>query len=132
MAKVSLIHLYLLRALYLAIGVLMGAQVWPLIFHHRPWELMHGVANCMLAALTALALVGVRYPLQMLPLMFFELAWKAIWLIAIAWPAWSAGQVDADMKESIIACSMAVVIPFIIPWSYVIQNYVLKPGDRWR
>jgi hypothetical protein len=33
--------------------------------------------------------------------------------------------------ETVKACLMAVVIPFIIPWHYVLANYVKKPGDRW-
>jgi hypothetical protein len=67
----------------------------------------------------------------MLPLLFFEMLWKAIWLTAIALPLWSANQLDAETMETVNACLMAIVIPFIIPWGYVVVNYVKKPGDRW-
>jgi hypothetical protein len=33
----------------------------------KSWALMPGVVKCMLAALSALAILGLRYPLRMLP-----------------------------------------------------------------
>jgi hypothetical protein len=133
MSDVSLFRLYLLRGMYLLIAIGMGVQVWPLMFHHRPWELMHGVADSMLAALTALCLLGVRYPLKMLPLLFYEFAWKAIWLVAIALPLWRANRLDADTMETVQATVMGVVlVPLVTPWRYVWTNYVLNAGDRWR
>ena len=93
---------------------------------------MHGVAASMLAAMSALAVLGLRYPLRMLPLLFFELLWKTIWLIAIALPLWSAGQMDADTAETVRECLVVVVFPIVIPWRFVLENYLRKPGDRWR
>ena len=133
MTQVPLWRLYALRAGYLLLVVGLGPTVWPGIFHHdRPWELMQGVVHCMLAAMSALAIVGLRYPLQMLPLLFFELAWKAIWLIVVALPLWSAHQMDPDTLETARECLMAVVFVVLIPWPYVFANYVTKAGDRWR
>ena len=85
MNEVSLVRLYALRATYLLIVVGLGIEIWPGIIHHeKPWELMQGVVNCVLAAVSLLALLGLRYPLQMLPLLFFEMVWKSIWLIVVA------------------------------------------------
>lgn len=42
---------------------------------------MHGVVNSMLLALVLLAVLGLRYPLKMLPLLFWEIAWKATCLL---------------------------------------------------
>jgi hypothetical protein len=132
MSDVSLFRLYLLRALYLLIGLGLGSEIWPgIIEHAKPWSLMQGVANALLGALSALAFLGVPYPLQMLPLLFFELLWKAIWLIAVALPLWRAGQVDAATAETIFACALAIIVPIVLPWRYVLANYVTKPGDRW-
>jgi hypothetical protein len=131
--QVSLLRLYPLRAVYLLIAVAMGGQIWPLIFNHKPWELMHGVADCMLAAITALALLGVRYPLKMLPLLLVEMTWKSVWLLAVALPIWRSGQAfDADTAETVKACLMGVIFPIVIPWRYVFDHYVRAPGDRWR
>ena len=133
MAEVSLLRLYLLRALYLLIAVGQGTIQFPLILHHtHPWSLMSGVAHIMLAALAAASLLGLRYPLKMLPLLFFEMLWKAAWLIAIALPLWSAHQIDADTAETVQACLVGIIVPIIVPWRYVWTHYVKAPGDRWR
>jgi hypothetical protein len=133
MTEVSTFRLYLMRALYLLVCVGEGSIIWPLMFHHQPWDLMHGVACSLLAAMTAMMALGVRYPLQMLPLLLFEFLWKAIWLVAIALPLWSAHQLDPETMETVKACLMGVVLcPIVIPWPYVWANYVKKPGDRWR
>jgi len=125
-------RLNLLRAGYLLLIVGLGLTIWPSILHPgKTWALMNGVVVCMLGAMSALALLGLRYPLQMLPLLFFELAWKALWLARIALPLWRAGRMDADTAETAFECLMAVVFLALIPWGYVVRNYVLKAGDRW-
>ena len=133
MTDVSTFRLYLMRALYLLMCVGTGFTQLPGVIHHAsPWSLMHGVASSMLVAMGALAAVGVRYPLQMLPVLLFELLWKAIWLGAFALPLWLAHQMDAETMESVQACLMGIVLcPLVIPWPYVLANYVKKPGDRW-
>jgi hypothetical protein len=133
MTDVSLFRLYLLRAMYLFMAAGLALTIWPGIIHHdQPWSLMHGVACCLLGAAGVMAVLGIRYPLRMLPLFFFEIVWKSIWLIAVAWPLWSAGRMDADTQESVFACAMAILFPIVIPWRYVWANYVTGPGDRWR
>lgn len=134
MSDVSMFRLYLLRATYLLIVVGLGFVIWPGMIHHSSrWALRWGDESSLLAGVSALAVLGVRYPLKMLPLLLFELTWKSIWLIAIALPLWSAHQIDANTRESIVACGMGVVImPVVIPWVYVWANFVKMPGDRWR
>jgi hypothetical protein len=133
MTQVPLLRLYALRAGYLLLVVGLGSMIWPGIIHHdKPWPLMHGVVQCMLAALSALAVLGLRYPLQMLPLLLFELAWKTIWLVVVALPSWSAHRMDPDTLETAKECMMAVIFLVVIPWPYVVANYVMKRGDRWR
>jgi hypothetical protein len=128
----SILRLNLLRAGYLLLALGMGSQIWPeLLNHPRPWEIMHGVAAAMLGALTALSLIGLRHPLQMLPLLFFELAWKAIWLAAIALPLWLAGRLDPASAETAGECLVGVVFLAVIPWEYVWRAYVRRPGERW-
>jgi hypothetical protein len=133
MTRVSLLRLYALRALYLLIAVGLGIEIWPGVIHHeKPWGLMQGVVCCVLAAVSVLAVLGLRYPLQMLPLLLFELVWKSIWLFVVALPLWSAHQMDAQTLETAKACLMGVIIPIVIPWPYVFASYVVKRGDRWR
>ena len=131
--EVSALRLNVMRVGYLILFGGLGYSVWPGLIHHDGWTLARGVANSLLAALSLLAGLGIRYPLQMLPVLLFELGWKAIWLIAIALPRWVAHDVDPDTWRTSITCLAAMVIcPLLIPWSYVFTNYVMKPGDRWR
>jgi hypothetical protein len=90
MNDVSTLRLYLLRAGYLLLVVGLGSTIWPAILDQTTWELMRGVVVSMLGAMSLLAVLGIRYPLQMLPLLFFELTWKSIWLLRVALPLWSA------------------------------------------
>jgi hypothetical protein len=132
MTQISLWRLYALRLAYLILVVGLGLTVWPDVIHHdKPWALMQGVVHCMLAAIAALAILGLRYPLRMLPLLFFELAWKAIWLLAVALPLWSAHRMDADTLETANECLAVVVIVALIPWDYVAAHYLTGRGEPW-
>jgi hypothetical protein len=129
---IALWRIYLLRAGYLLIAVGMGMQIIPAFLHHRPWELMHGVVNSMLLALVLLSVLGLRYPLKMLPLLFWEMAWKATWLLAVALPAWRNHTMDADTWDTTFACLVSVIFLFVVPWDHVWRNFVAARGDRWR
>ena len=98
MSEVSLARLYLLRGTYLLFAVGLGSAIWPEIVNHP--LAAHGIATSLLAGLSALWALGIRYPLKMLPLLLFELVWKSIWLIAFALPLWSAHQMDAPTRET--------------------------------
>jgi hypothetical protein len=132
--ELSLVRLYLLRAMYLLIGLAEGLQIWPAILHHaRPWTMWHGVGMSFLGALTALSLLGVRYPIKMLPLLIFELAWKLLWVLAAWLPLWLAHRVDADTADQFFPIFLGVVlVPLVLPWRYIWKNYVTAAGDRWR
>jgi hypothetical protein len=133
MAEVSTFRLYLLRATYLLLVVGLGLDIWPgIVSHPIGVSLMGGVVRSLLGTVALLALVGLRYPLQMVPLLLFELVWKTIWLIAFGLPLWSAQRIDAAAAETVKACAMGVVIfPIAIPWGFVWARYVRQPGDRW-
>ncbi len=89
------------------------------------------MGSSLLGALALLSLLGLRYPLQMLPLLLFEMVWKAIWLLFFALPLWRDHQMDAATAESARATLMGVIVPLVIPWPYVFAHYLRKPGDRW-
>ena len=132
MQEVSLLRLGLLRTGYLLLVVGLGLTIWPEILDPAAqWAPMRGVVVCMLGALCALSVLGLRNPLQMLPVLFFEMTWKALWLLRVALPAWQAGRMDAAMGELVFACSIAVVFPLVIPWGYVWREYVARKGDPW-
>ena len=87
---VSTIRLYLLRFLYLLNFALLGFDVWPAILtRSASWEPIEGVAYSFWGALSLLSALGLRYPLRMLPLLFTQLVYKAIWLLSIGVPRWA-------------------------------------------
>jgi hypothetical protein len=131
-APLSLPRLYLLRVGYLVLGVGLAVTKWPLFLHHEPWSLTQGVVNCLLLALSLLALVGLRHPVRMLPILLFEAAWKLIWLAVVALPLWTSGQVDQAAQDLIFACLWVVIILVAIPWRFVFEHYVAERGERWR
>ncbi len=92
---------------------------------------MTGVALALIGTIGLLALLGLRYPLQMIPLLLFELSWKAIWLAAFALPQWLDGSLDEGMRSTIVDTSLGALLLIVIPWRYVYENYVARPGDPW-
>ncbi|HUG41269.1 MAG TPA: hypothetical protein VMM12_12335 [Longimicrobiales bacterium] len=133
MNEVSIFRLYLLRATYLLIVVGVGAMIWPLLLDApETAEHFRGVTWCLLGTVALLALLGLRYPLKMLPLLLFELIWKTTWLVTIGLQLRGSGQLEGAFRETWFANLMGLVIfSLAIPWGYVIREYVRKPGDRW-
>ena len=134
MHQVSTFRLFLLRAAYLVIAVGLGAIIWPKLAEPpQGVEHMRGVVRALLSAVGLLALLGIRYPLRMLPLLFFELAWKTIWVLAIGLPLWAADAFTPGTRESWRDCLFGIALCLaVIPWGYVLATYVRAPGDRWR
>jgi hypothetical protein len=134
MSEISTLRLYLLRAMYLLMAVGLAITIWPGIVS-PPDNLPHmnTVVRSVLGAVSLLALLGLRYPVKMLPLLFFELVWKAIWVLRFGLPLWSAHRLDASTRETLKACLMGVIlVPLVMPWGYVYRHYLKAPGDRWR
>lgn len=133
MNDVSVFRLNLLRAMYLLIVVGLALILWPgIIFKSQSWTLSQSVINCMLAAFSLLCAFGLRYPLQMLPILLWELVWKAGWLALVALPKYLAGTMDEAFTANAIEVAVVVLIPFVIPWGYVFSHYFKKPADQWR
>jgi hypothetical protein len=86
----------------------------------------------MLAAFSLACALGLRYPLQMLPVLLWEVTWKTLWLILVPLPQWMSGHVDESLKPTIFAVSLVVLVYLAIPWRYVFTHYVTARGDRWR
>jgi hypothetical protein len=129
--EVSLLRLYILRATYLLLVVGVGAMILPPLISHEPTA--RGVIPSLLGGLWVLAFFGLRYPLQMLPVLMFELAWKTIWLLAFGLPQWSSGKVPPTFAEDFKAITVGVILmPIVIPWGYVWRHYFKQPGDAWR
>lgn len=130
--EVSLPRLYALRAIFL-IFVVGGFLVHPEWMLAAPSLTERGMIDGVTAGLWLMSFIGLRYPLQMLPIFLFEFVWKTIWVLWFGVPQYLAGRVDAQFSEDLMLIGAgAVVFGLVIPWGYVWRHYVKQPGDRWR
>lgn len=117
MARIPVWRMWLLRAGYLLLVVGLGVTIWPEILDPgQHWEASRGIVVCMLGAMSALSVIGLWRPLEMLPVLFFEIAWKVLWLLRVALPAWWAGRMDAAIAANVFACSLVILIVAVVPW----------------
>ncbi|MEP7035723.1 MAG: hypothetical protein ABI934_09045 [Actinomycetota bacterium] len=131
-AQLSLWQLNLLRVGYLVMGGGLAVVKWPLLLHHETWGLKEGTIECMLVAMSVLALLGIRYPRRLLPILLFEVAWKLIWLGVVALPLWSDNKLEGATREQTGWLLWVVIIIAVIPWRYVVSHYLMAPGEPWR
>jgi hypothetical protein len=131
-SELSRPRLYALRAGYLFMGLGLAVVKWPHLSEASDLALHEGVTLCMLTAMSVLALLGIRHPVAMLPVLLFESAWKLLWLGLVALPAAAAGDLDAATTDTLTSCSLVVVIVAVTPWRYVWRHYVRAEGTPWR
>lgn len=120
--------IYLLRFLFLLVFVFVGYDSWLSIINHQgPWDHVRAAALCMWASYSLLSIIGVFYPLKMLPLVMFEIIYKVSWLIIVAYPLWSANQLAGSPAEEMTYAFLWVVLPIAaMPWKYAFHKYVLN------
>jgi hypothetical protein len=136
MSEVSTFRLYLLRAMYVFTVVGLAIEKLPALLHPATLSPGDSVILSVLGATALLAVVGIRYPIKMLPLLFFEFVWKSIWILAFGLPLLLSGGLDPNISfggtETLIACLVGVVlVPLVMPWGYVFKHYLKAPGARW-
>lgn len=124
-------RLIVLRALYVLIVAGQLLFIWPALIAQLPAPAhYHGIVMVMLAAFSILCALGIRYPLQMLPVLIWEALWKVLWLALVALPRWQAGTMDAPTTQTVIDCAPLPLLLLAIPWGYVARHYVRKPAER--
>jgi hypothetical protein len=128
--EVSLFRLYVLRAMYLVLVIGLGGLIVPEILSHE--LISRGVIPSLLGAVWVLAFLGLKYPLEMLPLLMFEFVWKLIWMVAYGLPQWSSGRRPPTFAEDSFNIAFGAVLLFVIPWGYAWRRFVKRPGARWR
>ncbi len=122
-----------MRLGYALMGVGLAIVKWPIVVQDvRSLPVMEGVVACLLTGMSLLALLGLRYPVRMLPILLFEVAWKAIWVGTVGIPHLIANDLSTEARGVLINCTIVVVIVAVIPWRYTWQRYARTPGDAWR
>jgi hypothetical protein len=130
---VALWRVNVIRFIFLLMALIMGSAVWQqLLFNWAGWDEWKGVAKSMLAALALMSLLGVRYPMQMLPLMLFEMAWKTVFILFIVGRHWLTGAVPPDIEGVFWECIGIVIMYFVVPWRYIWARYFAQPMEAWR
>jgi hypothetical protein len=121
-----------MRVGYLVMGGGLVVFKWPELLNHASWELKEGTVVTMLVAMSVLALLGLRYPQRMLPILLFEVGWKLLWLGTVALPLWLDGNLTGATLEQTNAVLVVAIVIVVIPWRHVVSQFVLARGERWR
>jgi hypothetical protein len=121
-----------MRVGYAVMVVGLAITKWPEWLAHDPWELKEGTVLAMLVAMSVLALLGLRYPARMLPLLLFEVAWKLLWLGSVALPLWLGGDLTGATREQASAVMWVIIVIAVVPWRHAVNQFVTSRGDRWR
>ena len=131
--ELSRFRLWLLRLMYLILVLGQVLTIWPgILFPAQRAADAHTVVSAFLAALSLLALFGLRYPVKMLPILLFELTWKAVWMCAFAIPAWLRGGLDDYATDVAFSVLLGLIItPIAIPWRLVAIQYWREPGEHF-
>lgn len=127
-AGVRPIHIYLLRILFALVVLFVATGTGKvLLTFEGQWEPVRAAAFCMWFSYALLSIVGVVYPLKMLPIVLFEILYKSVWLAVVAWPLWSAGQLAGSPAEAMTRDFLWLPLAILAtPWKYVWFEYVLN------
>ncbi|WP_404340182.1 hypothetical protein [Pseudoalteromonas mariniglutinosa] len=97
-----------------------------IIYHPGDWGENEAVAWSVWAAFSTLALLGIFRTVEMIPLLLFEIFYKVLWLILVAYPLWQTNKlVGSGFEDTAFAFSLVVLPILAVPWHYVVNHYVL-------
>jgi len=125
-------RLNVMRIGYAVMVVGLALTKWPELVAGGPRQLAEGTVLTMLMAMWVLALLGLRYPQRMLPILLFEVGWKLTWLGVVALPLWIDGNLTGSTREQTAKVLWVVIIIAVVPWRHVVRQYLLARGERWR
>lgn len=130
-AQLPTFRLNLMRSGYLLMAVGLILVKWPLLLQASSLPVIESAVVCILTAMSLLALLGLRYPIGMLPILLFEVMWKVLWLAIVALPHFLANDMDAATETMTFSVLFVVPILLVTPWDYVWKRFVQARGDRW-
>ena len=120
------INIYLLRLLFLLVVVFVGSDSWSGILKYQgQWDHVKAAAMCMWAAYSVLAICGLINPLKWLPIVMFEIFYKIIWLVIVAYPLWSTNLLAGSPADGMTHAFLWVILPIVaMPWAYAFRTCV--------
>ena len=122
------VRLYAMRLVFFLTFIgLISSSFQELFLGEELVEPYYAVAVSFWLALSVLAIIGVIYPVKMLPLLLLQLLYKLIWLTAVGIPLKINGHL-ADAEALFMANAIGIVLDLIvIPWLYLFKKYFQKP-----
>jgi hypothetical protein len=122
------INIYLLRLLFILMFFVLGKETWTHILTHRgSWDPTDAMVWCVWSAFATLAGLGIIRPLKMLPILLLEIFYKVLWLLIVAYPLWSKGELVGSPAEGMTSAFLWVLLPIVaVPWAHVFANYIYK------
>ncbi|UXI65904.1 hypothetical protein [Tahibacter amnicola] len=122
------IQIWGLRLFYLLMLVFVAPTAWSVLLTHQgEWKApLSAIAWAVWATYPCLAVFGLFQPLRWLPILFFALGYKAIWLGFVAAPLWLAGSLEGSPAQPIAESFLALpLLALFIPWGYAWRTYVM-------
>ena len=119
-----------LRLFYLLMLVFVAPAAWKvLLMHQGEWQPVSAAAWAVWATYPSLALFGLFHPLRWLPLMFFTIGYKTIWMVFVALPLLRAGTMEGSSAQPIFESFLGLpLLVLVVPWGYAWRTYVM--GSR--
>ncbi len=121
------IQIWGLRLFNLLMLLFVAPTAWRVLLSHEgEWAPLSAVAWAVWATYPSLGLFGLFQPLRWLPLMFFTLGYKSIWLAFVAVPLWAAGTLAGSSAQPIAESFLALpLLALVIPWGYAWRTFVV-------
>lgn len=116
-----------LRLFYLLMLLFVAPTAWRvLLLHEGEWAPLVAVTWAVWATYPVLALFGLFQPLRWLPILFFTLGYKTVWLAVVAFPLWRAGTLEGSSAQPVAESFLALpLLALVIPWSYAWRTFVV-------
>ncbi|MEO1656493.1 MAG: hypothetical protein AAFR65_02115 [Pseudomonadota bacterium] len=129
--QLPLWRIWAMRALFFITFLGLAPAMWSYML--SPGELIDGevgVGDAYLTALSTLALLGVRFPQTMLPLLLLQFLYKLLWVGFVGWPLAQAGQIVPMEDDLFMAMAIGVGLDLvIIPWPFVFTRFIRSAFD---
>jgi hypothetical protein len=126
------IQIYLLRLVFTLTFLFVGMDSWSTIVSHEgEWKPLSAVAFSVWAAYSTLSVLGIMKPLKMLPIIAFQIFYKTIWLIIVAYPLWSSGTLHGSDIEPMTKAFLWILLPIVaMPWAYFFRSFIRIRAQR--
>jgi hypothetical protein len=125
------INIWGLRLFYGLMLVFVAPTAWRvLLTHEGDWAPLSAMAWTVWATYPTLALLGLFQPLRWLPIMFFTIGYKALFLFFVALPLWRQDALWDTPTGEIAASFLALpLLVLVVPWRYSWRTFVAGSGS---